>query len=152
MNLEPASKSETEPTLVVPDRWTLIRDMGVLQVKLIVDGLRDFLLVPVSIATGIVSLLKGGERPGPEFYELLRYGRRTERLINLFGAAERVYGPAEEETLPDIDQMVAKVETFVVDEYKSGGITAQAKEQIDKMLDTMRTMANNQGRGDSARH
>ena len=26
--------------------WTLIRDLGVLQVKLIVDGFRDLLLLP----------------------------------------------------------------------------------------------------------
>lgn len=118
-----------------PNRWTLIRDIAVLQVKLVVDGLRDFLLVPVSIAAGILSLLKGGDRPGTEFYDLLRYGRRTERVINLFGAADRFPVAAEDETeLPDIDRMVAQVESFVVEEYRSGGITAQAKQRIDKLL------------------
>jgi len=144
-----------ETDTALPDRWTLIRDIGVLQFKLVVDGLRDFLLVPVSVATGIYSLLKGGDRPGEEFYELLRHGRRTERLINLFGAAERVYGSSpEDDSLPDIDQMVARVETFVVDEYKSGGITAQAKEHLDQVLASVRRMAERQranGQDDDAR-
>ncbi len=141
-DLSPAA-IETE----TPDRWTLIRDIAVLQVKLVVDGLRDFLLVPVSIATGIYSVLRGGDQPGTEFYELLRYGRRSERVINLFGAAERVYGPAVEETpIPDIDDMVAKVETFVVDEYRKGGITAQAKDHIDQVLDAVRRGRNGDGR------
>lgn len=123
----------------VPNRWTLIRDIAVLQVKLVVDGLRDFLLVPVSMAAGIYSLLTGGDKPGTEFYDLLRYGRRSERIINLFGAADRVHdSKADESSLPDIDDMVAKVETFVVDEYRKGGITAQAKEHIDQVLNSVR--------------
>lgn len=132
-----------EPAAVAgPDRRTLVRDMAVLQVKLIVDGLRDFLLVPISIAAGIVSLLKAGKEPGTEFYDLLRFGRRSERLINLFAAADRARAREDdEETLPDIDQMVARVETFVVDEYNNGGITAQAKERLDRVLASVRRRA-----------
>ena len=33
-----------------PDRWTLLRDLAVLQVKLLVDGFRDLVLVPASSA------------------------------------------------------------------------------------------------------
>ena len=55
----------------LPDRWTLIRDILVLQLKLIVDGLRDFILVPISLVIGVISLLKAGNSSGSEFYELL---------------------------------------------------------------------------------
>ena len=121
------------------DRWTLIRDVAVLQVKLVVDGLRDFILVPVSIGAGIVSLLRSEDGPGTEFYDLLRAARRSERAINLFGAAERVHGPpANDKPLPDIDDLVSRVEVFVVDEYRNGGISAQAKEHVDQILKTMR--------------
>ena len=41
----------------MPDRWTLIRDILVLQLKLIVDGFRDLILVPISLVVGFVSLL-----------------------------------------------------------------------------------------------
>ena len=37
----------------------------------------------------------------------------------------------------NIDEIVGRVETFVVDEYRRGGMTAQAKEQIDKALDAI---------------
>ena len=139
----------TDPTNTddnAPYRWELIRDILVLQVKLIVDGLRDFLLVPVSLVVGLVSLVRGGDRPGTEFYDLLRYGRRTERLINLFGAADRVQGATEDaETIPDIDTMVTRVERFLVDEYKKGGITAQAKDHMDQVLDSVRGMNRDKG-------
>jgi len=128
----------------MPDRWTLIRDILVLQLKLVVDGLRDFILVPVSLIVGIASLIKGGDSSGSQFYELLRTGRRSERWINLFGAAERVYGPSiEEDRFPteDIDVMVSRVESFVVDEYSKGGVTRQAKNQLDRALDSLHKLA-----------
>ena len=133
----------------MPDRWTLIRDISVLQLKLVVDGLRHFILVPVSLIIGIASLLKGGDSPGRQFYELLRTGRRSERWINLFGAAERVYGPSiEEDRFPteDIDEMVSRVESFVVDEYSKGGVTRQAKNQLDRALDSLHKLSSSKGK------
>lgn len=128
-----------------PDRWTLIRDVAVFQVKVLFDGLRDLLLVPVSLAAGLISLLGGGAgRPGPEFYDLLKLGRRSERWINLFGAAEHLHGPAtDEERFPaeDIDQMVSRVESFIVHEYNKGGVTAQAKKRLDTALDAIQKRA-----------
>jgi hypothetical protein len=134
------SQSTDQPT----DRWTLLRDIAVLQVKLVVDGLRDLVLVPVSLIAGIISLVKGGDEPATEFYDLLKMGRRSERWINLFGAAERVHGPASEDDqlLPeDIDALARRVESFVVDEYQKGGVTKQAKEQVDKALNTLHKRA-----------
>lgn len=121
-----------------PGRWELVRDIAVFQVKLIVDGLRDLILVPVSLVVGIISLVAGGDKPGREFYELLRMGRRSDRLINLFGAADRAAGQDDSDVkLPAIDDVVAKVESFVVEEYRKGGITAQAKDRIDGVIDSL---------------
>ena len=128
----------------MPDRWTLIRDILVLQLKLIMDGLRDVMLVPISLFVGILSLLKGGDAKGSEFYQLLRLGRRSERWINLFGAVERVYGPAvASDSFPadDIDELVNRVETFVVDEYRKGGVTRQAKDQLDRAINSLHKIA-----------
>jgi len=125
---------------VVPDRRTLIRDIGVLQVKLIVDGLRDFILVPVSLVAGIISLAKPANSSGNEFYDLLRVGRKSERWINLFGAAERIPVPDDDrDHFPDedIDALVGRVESFVVNEYKQGGVTKQARDRLEKMLDSL---------------
>ena len=136
----------------MPDRWTLIRDILVLQVKLLVDGLRDLVLVPISLVVGIISLVKAGNTSGGEFYELLRVGRRSERWINLFGAAERVYGPAiNEDRFPaeDIDKLVSRVESFVVDEYSKGGVTHQAKNQLDRALDSLHKLASRKERKNS---
>lgn len=134
-----------------PDRWLLVRDVAVLQVKLIIDGLRDFVLVPVSLIAGLASLLRTGRGSGNEFYDLLRLARRSEHFINLFGAADRVSPPpGEREHFPDedIDAFVQRVESFVVDEYRKGGVTRQAKDQLDQALDSLqRRRAGRSSRG-----
>jgi hypothetical protein len=121
-----------------PDRWTLIRDVVVFQVKLVFDGMRDVLLLPISLIAGVVSLVKGGASPSSEFYDLLKLGYRSERWINLFGAASHYHGaPGEEDkfAVEDIDVVVSRVESYVIDEYRRGGVTAQAKERLDNALD-----------------
>ena len=72
-----------------PDRWTLIRDLFVLQAKLLVDGLRDLILVPASLVAGVWSLVSGENgRPGPQFYQLISLGKQSEKWIDLFKAYE----------------------------------------------------------------
>jgi hypothetical protein len=122
-------------------RWTLIRDVAVLQVKLVVDGLRDLILVPLSLIAGIVSLTTGEKGvPGTQFYRLLAVGKQSELWINLFGALANA-PPDLEQPMPfpdaDMDQIVGKIEEFVVSEEKRGGMTAQARKRFEKALDAM---------------
>jgi hypothetical protein len=128
-----------------PDRLQLVRDIAVLQVKLIVDGLRDFVLVPVSLVAGLVGLFKFSESSGREFYDLLRVGKKSERWINLFGAAGHLPEPADEGVRfpdDDIDALVGRVESFVIDEYRKGGVTKQAKDHLDQLLSSVNRRRN----------
>ncbi len=129
------------PPFRSPDRWTLIRDVAVLQFKLVVDGFRDLLLVPASLLAALISLIDNEEgKPGSQFYRLLAVGKRSERAINLFGALDNAPpGVGDKSDFGDmnIDDLVVKVESFVVDEYKRGGLTKQAKSRIDKAIDAM---------------
>lgn len=128
--------------LPVVSRWTMIRDLGVFQVKLVIDGLRDLLLVPVSLVAGFVSLVSGKQGSvGPQFYHVLEWGKQSEHWINLFGALKNSPEQAERPTHfkeQGMDSIVERLEAFVVDEYKSGGLTAQAKEQLDKLIRSVR--------------
>ena len=124
-------------------RWSLLRDLGVLQVKLLIDGLRDIILVPASLVAGIISIVSSVDgKPGPQFYQLLVWGKESEIWINLFGAVRN--SPEEvEQPSPfgnqDIDDIVGRLESFVVDEVKRGGVTAQAKERLDKILNAVQS-------------
>jgi hypothetical protein len=133
------------------DRWTLIRDIAVFQMKLIVDGLRDLILLPISLGVGLYSLIRGGNEPGTEFYDLLRVGRRSEHWINLFGAADHAGAPGALDSLfpnDDIDEMVSRLESFVVDEYAKGGVTAQAKKRLDQALNRLGEVGSRKRRSD----
>lgn len=129
---------ETDDVAEGSSRLSLVRDVAVLQVKLIVDGLRDLLLVPASLIAGVMSLINHENgRPGPQFYDLLTFGRETEHRINLFGAYSNRPARAGDDSRPgemDIDDLVSRVESYVVDEVRRGGITAQAKAKIDQAL------------------
>jgi hypothetical protein len=135
---------ENDPDL--PPVWTLVRDIAVLQVKLVVDGLRDLLLVPASLIAGVVSLAKTKDgKPGPQFYSLISVGKQSERWINLFGAIKNAPPEVIDESPfgdADIDDIVLRVESFVVDEYKRGGVTTQAKERIEKAMQAMQNRRN----------
>lgn len=127
-------KQDDDRGYVVPDRWTLIRDTAVFQLKLAVDGFRDFLLMPVSFGAAVLDLLGVGPRAGRQFYDLLKAGQKTEHWINLFGAAEHAE-PLPVASRPGIDSLVQKMEHLVVQEYRRGGITSSAKDAVDRMLD-----------------
>jgi len=129
-----------------PPLWTLIRDIAVLQVKLIVDGVRDLVLVPASLIAGIVSIVKTTDgKPGNEFYTLVSVGKQSERWINLFGAIKNAPPEIIEEYRfgeADIDEIVSRMESFVVDEYKRGGVTTQAKDRIEKAIEALQRRRN----------
>ena len=79
--------------------------------------------------------------PGPQFYKLLALGKQSEQWINLFGALRNApagVDPVEGFGETDMDTIFSKVESFVVAEYKRGGVTAQAKSRIDEALRAMR--------------
>jgi hypothetical protein len=125
------------------NHWTLIRDILVLQAKLLVDSFRDLVLIPASLIAGIVSLVRTRDgEPGPEFYTLVEVGQQSERWINLFGAMKNAPPDIAQKDHfgeVDMDEIVGRIETFLVDEHKRGGVTAQAKDRIDKALHKMQS-------------
>ena len=64
---------------------TGLRHLIAFQFKLAMDALRDFALSPASIVAFLVDALR---QPPPEkslYRALMRLGRRSDRVINLFG-------------------------------------------------------------------
>jgi hypothetical protein len=54
------------------ERWQFLRDVVVFQLKLLLDNLRDFALVPISLVAALIDLVYKGEREGALFYKVLR--------------------------------------------------------------------------------
>ena len=136
--MKPLPENEPEQ----PATWTLVRDAAVLQFKLVVDGLRDLLLVPASLVAVVISLAKTSNgQPGDEFYRLVSVGKQSEQWINLFGALKNAPPHVVEEHYfgtADIDDIVTRVESFVVDEYQRGGVTKQAHDRLSEAIERIR--------------
>ena len=129
----PAELVET-PANDPEGRWALIRDAVQFQIKLAIDGLRDVMLMPLSAIGALLNLF--GVRGTPlDFYNIVRWGKRTEAAINLFGAAENTGPSGNISAPPAVDNVLERVESLVVEQYRKGGITASAKDAIDKALD-----------------
>jgi hypothetical protein len=109
----------------------LVRDSLVFQFKLLVDGTRDLLLVPVSLIATVVSLVAGPGKHGLDFYSVLRFGKRTEHWIDLFGAAER--DEAEDSRPGSLDAIVDELEAQILDGAPREELPSIMRERIEKL-------------------
>ena len=120
-------------------RWVLLRDVAVFHGKLVLDGLKDILLSPVALGAAAISLFNREDETGRQFYEVLHTARRLEDWLNKYGEADRVPAPgfATKQEGESIDAMIARLEELVKRQYERGGVTANAKDAIDRALDAV---------------
>ena len=113
-------------------RIELVREATILQLKLVADGLRDAALIPVSLLAALVGLIRGGEEPDREYRQVIKLGRRSERWINLFG-----HQPPLGNSHPagSLDTVLKQVEDVVMDQYRRGRTSAEARTAIRAVLD-----------------
>ena len=52
------------------DRWRFLRDVLVFQLKMFLDNVRDFALMPISLVAALIDLISKGEREGALFYSV----------------------------------------------------------------------------------
>ncbi len=120
-------------------RWALVRDVIVLQLKLLLEGIRDVTLGPLGLIAGLWGIATGTERPGRLFRRVLRASARFDAWLDLYGALDRA-APGEATEGPRLaggsaDEWFDRIERAVVDQYEKGGLTRTAKDQIDRLLD-----------------
>ena len=103
-------------------RITLVRESLLFQLKLIADGLRDFMLVPVSLVATLVGLLRSGENPEVEFNRVIEMGKKSEQWINLFGQHDPI---PEAGDAGSIDRLVTRAEKVVREQTRKGNDSDQ---------------------------
>lgn len=130
------------------DRWSLLADTIIFQVKLGMDALRDLLLSPVSIICALIDIVLKNSREQSLFYQLMKLGHKSDHWINLFGSHSKKSsltvenGEAnqnQEVKNNNIDQLFSQVEVLLKEQHDKGGLTASAKASIDRYLDKIVT-------------
>ena len=122
-------------------RGELIRNSVVFQLKLMADGFRDLVLIPVSLIATVIGVLRGGEEPEREFLQVIQVGRDSEQWINLFG---NHVPPENTNVIVSIDALFNKVEKTLKEQYLAAGISEKAQAKIDKALQAAHSEAKQQ--------
>jgi hypothetical protein len=123
----------------------LIRNSVVFQLKLMADGLRDLLLLPISLIATVIGLLRGGDEPEREFNQVIEVGRDSEEWINLFGNHD---APDNTNAAASIDALFTKVEETLKQQYQAAGTSKGAQAEIDEALQAALNKTKQQQSGD----
>ena len=116
-------------------RLDLLREAVVLQLKLLLDGLRDAMLIPISLVAAAIGLVRGGPDCDREYRRVIKLGLRSERWINLFGHHLPLGRSGK---AGSFDTVLEQVETTVLEQYQKGrksGGTASDKGSDDRDAD-----------------
>ena len=116
------------------ERWKFFRDVLVFEFKMLLDNVRDFALMPVSLVAALIDLIFKGKRQGSLFYQVLRWGAHSEEVINVYSAIQAHERP---EVNPDytVDAVIARLEGVLVRECEKGGTAASIKAAMDRAID-----------------
>lgn len=94
----------------------VLRDLVVFQMKLLMDGLKDLVLVQLSIGAAVLDLLFGARWDRPLFYRVVSLSERFDLWLNLNGAAPRAHQNADGlfgESRAGSDTLLGKLEEMV---------------------------------------
>lgn len=130
--------TSTPPQANPDDRWKFLRDVVVFQLKLFLDNVRGFALMPVSLVAALIDLVSRGEREGALFYKVLKWGSHSEAVIDVYSAIE------QQETSDfkisrdyTVDGVIARLEGVLVRECEKGGTAASIKAAMDRAIDQL---------------
>jgi hypothetical protein len=115
------------------DHWKFLRDVFVFQLKMLLDNLRDFALMPVSLVAAAIDLFFKGERQGSLFYQVLRWGAHSEEVIDVYSA---IHAQGRPEVNPNytVDAVIARLEGVLIRECEKGGTAASIKAAMDRAI------------------
>jgi hypothetical protein len=88
----------------------MMRDMALLQLKLLLDAARDLVLSPVLLVASLIDLTMLKHQPPRYFHAALRLGKRSDEWIDLWSAVEE-----RERTPENVDALVQRLETLIRD-------------------------------------
>jgi hypothetical protein len=132
------------------DRWKFLRDVLVFQLKMLLDNVRDFALMPISLAAALIDLVSRGEREGALFYKVLKWGAHSETVIDVYSAIEHhEQSDFKINKNYTVDGVIARLEGVLMRECEKGGTAASIKAAMDRAIDQLH--AETSGTRDRAR-
>ena len=122
------------------ERWKFFRDVLVFQLKMLLDNVRDFALMPVALVAALIDLIFKGKQHGSLFYQVLRWGAHSEEVINVYSAIE-THERRRVNPNYTVDAVIARLEGVLVRECDKGGTAASIKAAMDRAIDQIQIEA-----------
>lgn len=72
--------------LVAPSRKSVMRALGVFYLKLVLDGLKDVVLLPLAAMAAFLDLTKKSDEERESLGRVIHFGERFDRWLNLYGS------------------------------------------------------------------
>lgn len=130
-------RNDSSSDLAIPrgqSQTRLVRRVVLLQVKLLADGLRDFVMMPLSVAAAALGILS--QRRDSELYldKLMYFGRETDRWINLFDHDN----PDSPDRRAPLDRVAEEIEATILRDYENGGLSARGAARLNELVARLR--------------
>jgi hypothetical protein len=108
----------------------LIRDVLLLQLKLLLNTARDLVLIPFALAAALADLVQLKTQPPKYFRVVLSIGERTDRWIDVW------YSNHDEQAQPreNVDALLGRVEDVVRDPEKGARHARVLKRWTERQL------------------
>jgi hypothetical protein len=132
--MDPILPNESKST---GERWRFFRDVMVFELKMLIGNLRDFALMPVSIAAAIVDFISKGDREGSLFYRVLRWGAHSEEVLDAYSPIRHELHDLNINPNYTVDAVVARLENVLIREIEKGGTAATIKAALDRTIDQL---------------
>lgn len=110
---------------------------------MLLDNVRDFALMPVSLVAALIDLLFKGERQGALFYQVLRWGAHSEEVIDVYSALPPHESPSVNPNYT-VDAVIARLEGVLVRECEKGGTAATIKTAMDRAINQIQAETSGQ--------
>jgi hypothetical protein len=114
------------------DRWVIVRDLIIFQIKLLLEGLKDIVVSQISIGAAALDLLFPTANRGARFYAVMRAAERFDNWLSLYGATEKA--SANEDGLFGVsragsDSLLGKLEELVLGRKEGAAAEADQSQQ-----------------------
>src|SRR5438445_13886914 len=93
------------------ERWQFWRDVLVFELKMFIGNLRDFALMPVSLGAALIDLTSKGEREGSLFYRVLRWGARSDQVLDAYSPIKHELKDRKVNHNYTVDPVMARLES-----------------------------------------
>lgn len=106
----------------------MFRDLLVFQLKLVLDGLKDVVLAPLTVGAFLWDLIPSRREPGKTFYAVVRAGERFDSWLSLYSATQRADPRTDGlfgESLAGANNLIGQVEKVVRQTVEVGTDTVQ---------------------------